>query len=247
MDDTEAVSKVIELLSGKWTVKVFFQLGKQPKTFTEINKKVDKISNKMLSKTLNELTDQEVVTEAESVNGYLLTKKGYELRKNLEGLAEWSKAHSNSGKVMIVEDDSDQAELYSKWLTDFETEIVEPESMLDMSGSKPLAVIMDRYLENQESDRFLKYISETSVPVLICTGVEPTIEEIEMPFHDYLVKPLDRGKLEDSLKTIADTEKDELDSIACKNKKDLIESRKLGSNTEREEKLKEIEEKLQNS
>lgn len=244
MNDSEAVSKVVDLLSGKWTVKVFFKLGKQPKTFTEINKQIDEISNKMLSKTLSELTDQEVVTEAGSVNGYLLTKKGYELRKKLEGLAEWSKTHSNSGKVMIVEDDPEQAELYSKWLTDFETEIVEPESMLYMSDSTPLAVIMDRYLEDQESDRFLKYLSETNVPVLICTGVEPTIEDIEMPFYDYLVKPLDRGELEDSLKTIENTEKDELDILASDNKKDLIESRKLGSNTEREEKLKGIEEKL---
>lgn len=247
MDDGEAVSKVVDLLSGKWAVKVFFKLEKQPKTFTEINKQIEKVSNKMLSKTLSRLRDQEVITEAESVNGYLLTKKGYELRKNLEDLAEWSKIHSTSGKVMIVEDDSDQAKLYSKWLTDFETEIVEPESMLDMSGSKPLAVIMDRYLENQESDRFLKYLSETSVPVLICTAVEPTIEDTEMPFYDYLVKPLDRRELEESLKTIENTEKDQLDSHAIENKKDLIESRKLGSNKEREEKLKEIEEKLQNS
>ena len=55
MDDEKAVSKVVQLISGKWTVKVFFQLGKQPRTFTELGKEIDEISNKMLSKTLNSL------------------------------------------------------------------------------------------------------------------------------------------------------------------------------------------------
>ena len=245
MDSEEAVSHVVNLLSGKWTVKVFFKLGKQAKTFTNISKEIDGISNKMLSKTLNNLKDEEVVTEAKSVNGYILTEKGVKLRKNLEGLTEWREDYSGSSKkVLIVENDSDQAELYSKWLKEFETVKVEPEEVIDKSESNTLAVIMDRYLEKQESDRFVKYISEADIPVVICSGVEPRIEDTNLPFYNYLIKPLNREILEKTVKQIENLEESEIKLESLKNKKKLIQERNIGNPQERKDRLVELNEEI---
>ncbi|EGQ43036.1 MAG: putative transcriptional regulator [Candidatus Nanosalina sp. J07AB43] len=245
MDDKKAISNIVDLLSGKWTVKVFFELKKQPQTFTELSREIDGISNKMLSKTLKMLKDEGVLDEAQSAKGYLLTEKGYLLRDKLEELTAWSDKYMvNNRKVLILEDDSIQAELYCKWLEGFETETVDVDSVIERSDSETLAVIMDRRLEDQESDRFVKYLSGSGIPVIVCSGVEPSIEDTEMPFYNYLIKPLDKGSIQESLDTIRKQKTAETRVQGLENKKDLIRSRKIGKCEKRKERLSEIDKEI---
>ena len=247
MDDFEAVSEVVELLSGKWTVQVFFSVEKQPKTFTEIGKEIEGISNKMLSKRLNKLKGKGIIAEADSVDGYVLTEKGFELKDNLDGVSEWFRKYSGSErKILIVEDDTDQANLYTEWLKSFETEVVSVDSLFDASESDILAVIIDRYLESMETDRFIEHLRKNDVPVIICSGVEPSLKDIDMPFFNYLLKPVDSKTVKQNINELKKLGKEERRIKALKNKKKLIKKRNIGNSKKKSKKISEINDKLGN-
>lgn len=244
MDEEKAASKVVNTLSGKWTVKILYKLGKQPRTFTDISKDIENISNKMVSKTLNELEQESIIEKSESRKGYQLTGKGLELKKQVKELGKWMEKYDEEGKILIIEDDDNQAEIYQKWLKASNTEQVKPEKALEQKNENVKGAIMDRYLGQKNSDKFLKHLSKADIPVIICSGVEPSLEDLEMPFYNYIVKPVDKKSLKQTINQVKELSKEERNLKALKNKKELLESRKIGENQERNRKLEEITQKI---
>jgi len=247
MDVEEAASKAVKNVSGKWTVEIIFELKRHPRTFTEISSNIEDISNKMMSNTLNELNSKSLVEKPENDKGYKLTEKGVETKKQLKKLGEVTRKYDGNGKILIVEDDEDQAKIYSTWLEGLTTETVKPGEILEKSSENVEAVMMDRDLGQETSDKYLKHLGKADVPVIICSGVEPSLEDLDMPFYSYQVKPVDKESLKDTVEEIYNEKKENVFVESLKNKKELIRSRSLGSKKERAEKIKEFNQEISSS
>ncbi len=88
--------KTLELLSGKWRIRIIYELCKRPICrFGELKKAVPRITNTMLTTTLRDLEELEII-HREQFNEipphveYSLTEKGKALLPVFFELAKWS-------------------------------------------------------------------------------------------------------------------------------------------------------------
>jgi DNA-binding response OmpR family regulator len=96
--------------------------------------------------------------------------------------------------VLVVDDDGDLADTYGLWLRD-EYEVrtaYDGESALDAVSPEVDVVLLDRRMPGMPGDEVLERIRERGLDcrVSMLTAVEPETDIIEMPFDEYLVKPV---------------------------------------------------------
>ncbi len=96
------IAEVLARIGSKWTVYVIGALTRGPKRFSELNREIDGISQKMLTVTLRNLEEDGLVTRKVTLVipprvDYELTDMGRELRKPLAALGQW--AHGNRERV----------------------------------------------------------------------------------------------------------------------------------------------------
>ncbi len=96
------VRKTLNLLSGKWRTHIIYELCKRDCCrFGELKKAIPGITNTMLSNTLRDLEDLEIV-HREQFNEipphveYTLTEKGKALLPVFTELAKWGENHLNN-------------------------------------------------------------------------------------------------------------------------------------------------------
>ncbi len=103
-EDCQSVSEVLGRIGDKWTVLVVNCLGQGPLRFSELQRRVDGISQKMLTTTLRNLerdgfcTRRVFPTVPPHVE-YELTELGRELLIPVKALADWALAN----RARIVE------------------------------------------------------------------------------------------------------------------------------------------------
>lgn len=102
MDNDCPVRKTLNLLSGKWRTHIIYELCKRGCCrFGELKRAVPGITNTMLSNTLRDLEDLEIV-HREQFNEipphveYSLTEKGKALLPVFTELAKWGENHLNN-------------------------------------------------------------------------------------------------------------------------------------------------------
>ena len=105
--------------------------------------------------------------------------------------------------VLVVEDDPDLANLYSRWLdaryaVRVATNGTEALELLDDDVS---VVLLDRRMPGMSGDEVLAEVRERGYDcqVAVVTGVEPDFDIIEMGFDDYLVKPISESALNETV------------------------------------------------
>lgn len=108
--------------------------------------------------------------------------------------------------VLVVEDEPPLVEIYARWLED-SYEVLTAES-----GEEALAVIdgtvdivlLDRLMPGLSGDEVLKRVREQEYgcQVAMVTAVEPDFDIIQMGFDDYLVKPVSRETLVDTVERL---------------------------------------------
>lgn len=105
--------------------------------------------------------------------------------------------------VLVVEDDPDLANLYSRWLdaryaVRVATKGTEALELLDDDVS---VVLLDRRMPGMSGDEVLAEVRERGYDcqVAVVTGVEPDFDIIEMGFDDYLVKPISESALNETV------------------------------------------------
>lgn len=108
-------------------------------------------------------------------------------------------AVSEESVVLIVEDERDLADLYSKWVAE-EHEVrtaYTGEEATKMVDEDVDAVLLDRRLPGMSGDDFLEGMRERgySCPVAMVSAVEPDFDILEMGFEDYVVKPVSKDEL----------------------------------------------------
>jgi DNA-binding HxlR family transcriptional regulator len=91
------LNDLLNVLNGKWKMRIVLCLASEPKRFNEI-KKCHEISPRILSKELKELEMNEVITRTEVNDNlktviYALTEHGNELIPIIMQLQKWGTEH----------------------------------------------------------------------------------------------------------------------------------------------------------
>lgn len=96
MDKDCGVLKIIDVLGGKWTMAVIWELCTEPKGFNELQRQIDGVSPRVLSARLKELVahgivDKKVFPTNPPQVQYSLTEKGRTLKPIIGQLEEWGR------------------------------------------------------------------------------------------------------------------------------------------------------------
>ena len=103
----------------------------------------------------------------------------------------------SSPKVLIVDDEREVADAYAlrlNGLADVET-VYDGEKALEYIEAEPVDVLLlDRHMPGLSGDEVLAQLSERDFDcrIIMVTAIDPGFDVLDMPFDDYLCKPLDR-------------------------------------------------------
>ena len=153
--------------------------------------------------------------------------------------------------VLVVEDEADLADLYATWLkADYRVRTAYGgEEALEKLDDEISVMLLDRRMPGLSGDEVLDAAREQGIdcPVSMVTAVEPDFDIIDMGFDTYLVKPVTRDTLIETVEDLLsrnsyDEGVQELYSLASK--KALLESEKGRSSLENNEEYQELSERL---
>jgi DNA-binding response OmpR family regulator len=112
----------------------------------------------------------------------------------------------DSPLVLVVEDERDLSELYRMWLQEsYRVRMARNgRAALDELGEDVDIVLLDRRMPDFSGDEVLDRIrdEEYECRVAMVTAVEPDFDIIEMGFDDYLVKPVRRDELQETVESL---------------------------------------------
>jgi len=105
-----ATSEALRVLEGKWKIVIIFQLfaAKQPLRFSELERRVEGVNQKMLIQQLKELEKDGIVLrtiypQVPPRVEYALSEMGLALGPSIEALIDWSllrrKVHDDASAV----------------------------------------------------------------------------------------------------------------------------------------------------
>ncbi len=104
--------------------------------------------------------------------------------------------------VLIVDDDVDTVDLYTKFFTEYRVlTAYSGEEALELVDETVDVVLLDRRMPKMTGDVVLETIRERDLDcrVVMVTAIEPDIETLELPFDDYLIKPVSPERLRDAV------------------------------------------------
>ena len=95
-----AIQDTLDLISGKWKIKVVSVLLYGKKNFTDLQRQINGLGAKMLSKDLQELEINGLITRTVNTTKpitvtYELTPYGHTLEPIIRELAQWGIEHRN--------------------------------------------------------------------------------------------------------------------------------------------------------
>jgi len=101
--------------------------------------------------------------------------------------------------VLVVDDERDVAELYATWLS-MEHDVRrahDGEKALEKVDQSVDVVFLDRQMPGMSGDEVLDAIDDRGIDcrVVMVTAVDPGFDIVEMPFDDYLNKPVEKRDL----------------------------------------------------
>jgi DNA-binding response OmpR family regulator len=127
--------------------------------------------------------------------------------------------------VLAVDDEPDVTKVYELWLPDEYTihRAAGGAEALELLDETVDVVLLDRLMPGMDGDTVLEHVREKGYDcrVAMVTAVDPDFDVLEMPFDDYVVKPVDPDELRatvDRLLTIAahDTRSEALFRLAAR-------------------------------
>lgn len=104
---------------------------------------------------------------------------------------------SDDLRALVVDDEQEVADAYALRLRGYcevETAYSGDEALSIIDESSIDVVLLDRHMPGMSGDDVLRELDERGFPgrVVMVTAVDPEFEVLEMPFDDYLCKPVDR-------------------------------------------------------
>ncbi|MDS0283532.1 response regulator transcription factor [Haloarcula onubensis] len=153
--------------------------------------------------------------------------------------------------VLVVDDERDVAELYSAWLDtahDVRSANGGREALGLVDGVD--VVFLDRQMPEMSGDEVLAEIERRGVDcrVVMVTAVTPDFDIVEMPFDDYLTKPVDRTDLLETVETMRtrDSYDEQVQEyFAMASKKATLEAEKNPVELDAHEEYREVSERVE--
>jgi len=112
---------------------------------------------------------------------------------------------SDAAVVLVVDDEEEVAEVFSLWLRDrYETRVATGgEAALEAIDGVDL-VLLDRRMPDLSGDETLARMRERGFdgPVAMVTAVDPDFDIVDMEFDDYLVKPISKEELGETVERL---------------------------------------------
>jgi len=92
------VRAVLDVIGGKWKILILWQLTGGACRYSDLNRRIPEVSERMLVKQLGELVDDGLVARTQYPEvpprvEYALTERGASLKPLLSQLAEWGLEH----------------------------------------------------------------------------------------------------------------------------------------------------------
>lgn len=111
---------------------------------------------------------------------------------------------TDKSRVLVVEDEEDVANVHATALEpkfDVEIALDAQEGFETLAAGGIDIILLDRRLPGLSGDEFLKKIRRRgySCPVVMVTAVEPDFDVLWLDFDDYLVKPVEKDVLRETL------------------------------------------------
>jgi len=120
-----------------------------------------------------------------------------------EKMIQGHRPEKRDPSVLVVDDETDVADLYSTWLKEewaVQT-AYSPEEVLEKVDETTDVVFLDRQMPGMTGDEVLEEIRNRDVDcrVVMVTAVDPDFDIVDMPFDDYLTKPVMMTDLRDAV------------------------------------------------
>ncbi len=107
-------------------------------------------------------------------------------------------SEESTPRVLLAEDEVELASLYESWLqTTYDaTTVYDGDAALEAYDGHDV-VLLDRMMPGHEGDEVLSILRDRGVdaPVAMVTAVDPGPDIADMPFDEYVCKPVERGEL----------------------------------------------------
>ncbi|WP_424002937.1 response regulator [Haloarcula salina] len=160
-------------------------------------------------------------------------------------------SQSRRAKVLVVDDESDVADTYARQLRDRYTveTAYSGEEALDRLDPSVDVVLLDRRMPDRTGDEVLSAIRDDrhDARVAMVTAVEPDFDIIEMPFDDYVVKPVTEADLVETVERLlryADYEERLRECYSLTAKYAALQSSKPDATLEESEEFADLEAEL---
>ena len=115
-------------------------------------------------------------------------------------------SRSEPATVLVVDDEPDVADAYAAQLRDEYTvsTVYGGQEALDKLDDSVDVVLLDRRMPGISGDEVLEKIRERdlNIRVAMVTAVDPDFDIIEMPFDDYVIKPVSRDDLFETIERL---------------------------------------------
>jgi DNA-binding response OmpR family regulator len=154
--------------------------------------------------------------------------------------------------VLVVDDEDEIADLYSTWLNmSCDVRVAYGgEDALETVDSDVDIVFLDRQMPEMSGDEVLTAIRERGIDcrVVMVTAIDPDFDIVEMPFDDYLTKPVMREDLDDSVQTMIEREsygQTVQEYFALSSKKATLEAEKTPAELRNSEEYQEMVERVE--
>ncbi len=154
--------------------------------------------------------------------------------------------------VLVVDDEEDIADLYSTWLNmSCDVRLAyDGEEALEKIDPDVDIVFLDRQMPDMSGDEVLAAIRDRGIGcrVVMVTAIDPDFDIVEMPFDDYLTKPVMREDLDDSVQTMIERESYDQtlqEYFALTSKKATLEAEKTPAELRNNEEYQEMVERVE--
>jgi len=154
--------------------------------------------------------------------------------------------------VLVVDDERDVAELYATWLS-MEHDVRrahDGEKALEKVDQSVDVVFLDRQMPGMSGDEVLDAIDDRGIDcrVVMVTAVDPGFDIVEMPFDDYLTKPVDSTDLletVESMRTRESYDEQLQEYFSMASKKATLESEKNAVELDAHEEYHEVSQRVE--
>jgi DNA-binding HxlR family transcriptional regulator len=197
-DRAEAVRDSIDLISKKWHAQILYSLESDFTKFSDLKSDLDGISGKVLSESLSDLVEKDLVRKSSA--GYALTQEGRGMKSALDSIADWGERYAvcSDRTVLVVEDEDAQRKMYARWLENYTVKTVSTEAeAYDELDDETDLVLLDRIFDKPKGEDIAERMKQmfSDIEIVMITAVSPDIDIVDMEVDDYLVKPVERGEL----------------------------------------------------